>query len=90
MKHRKEQERIQKILVGGMKFLIRLQGRAQKFEKGWPQFKAKPAGPDIVKSKKRRSSRSQIVLYTNITFTLCICLRKGSAPPPPPPVTPLG
>ena len=31
-----------------------MQGRAQKFEKGGPQFKAKPAGPNIVKSKKRK------------------------------------
>ena len=43
------------------------------------QFKIKPAGPDIVKSKKR-SSHPQNILYTNITFTLRICLRGGGGP----------
>ena len=36
----------------GKKYIY-FQGRAQEFEREGAQFKAKPAGPDVVKSKKK-------------------------------------
>ena len=77
----------------GRKYIY-FQGMPRNLRGRGAQFKAKPAGPDVVKSKKKvitpadvqysaqsqvkskkRSTHPQIVLYANITFTPCICLR---------------